>query len=326
MPPSIAVDSQARAVDSQAFVDQFRADVVAGLSKRPRRLPCKYFYDERGSALFDRICELEEYYLTRTELSMMRAFAAEMAESIGPRACLVELGSGSSQKTRLLLDHLPDMVHYVPVDISREHLHHTTSNLSRSYPNLPMTPVCGDFTKVLPLPRSISHAARRVVYFPGSTIGNFRPPQAQKLLVRMARLARPGGGLLIGIDLVKERRLLEAAYNDRAGITAAFNLNLLLRINRELAGTFDLTNFRHVALYNHLRRRVEMYLVSACRQVVSVAGRRFRFAPQEKICTEHSHKYTIEDFTALAAANGLRSQRVWTDPRQWFAVVYLTVS
>jgi dimethylhistidine N-methyltransferase len=304
-------------------VDEFRADVLAGLSRGPRRLPCKYFYDRRGSELFDRICELEEYYPTRTELAIMRAFGVEMAAAIGPRASVIELGSGSSVKTRLLIEALSDPADYIPVDISREHLHAAAARLAAAYPALRIRPLWADFTRGIRQPHS-GRSIKRVVYFPGSTIGNFGPRQSRRLLARIARLVGPGGGLLIGIDLVKDRSPLVAAYNDRAGVTAAFNLNLLSRVNRELGGTFDRAAFSHRAVYNSAKRRIEMHLVSMREQVVAVDGERFEFQYGETICTEHSHKYTVEGFTALAAAAGLRFVRGWTDPRHWFAVLYFT--
>lgn len=306
-------------------VEAFRADVLAGLSRRPRRLPCKYFYDQRGSELFDRICELDEYYPTRTELWIMRAFAAEMAQAIGPGACLVEFGSGSSMKTRLLLDVLSDLSAYVPVDISSEHLQNTSLRLAADYPALAIRPLCADFTDAVSLPWSQLRATKRVVYFPGSTIGNFRPRPAQRLLARIARLAGQGGGVLIGIDLLKDRRLLEAAYNDTARLTAEFNLNMLVRINRELAGTFDLAAFRHRATYNSAQGRIEMHLASTRQQTVLVGNNRFHFESGETICTEHSHKYTVEQFAALATPAGLRLRHTWTDLHRWFAVLYFTV-
>jgi dimethylhistidine N-methyltransferase len=315
--------TQSTLVNLSAAVDEFRVDVLAGLSRRRRRLPCKYFYDRRGSELFDRICELDEYYPTRTELAIMRALAHEMAAAIGPRATLIELGSGSSLKTRLLIDALPDVAQYIPVDISGAHLHDAAARLARDYPDLRIMPLCTDFTRGIRLPRSLgSH--KRVVYFPGSTIGNFVPQEARQLLARIARLVGPSGGLLIGIDLVKDRRTLVAAYNDDEGVTAAFNLNLLDRINRELAGTFDRAAFRHLAVYDAARRRVEMHLASTRQQTVLVGGKRFEFEPGETICTEYSHKYTIVQFTAWAAAAGLRLNHAWTDPRQWFAVLYFS--
>jgi L-histidine N-alpha-methyltransferase len=308
-------------VDLSPAVDEFRADVLSGLSRRRRHLPCKYFYDSRGSDLFDRICGLEEYYPTRTEMAIMREFAREMAAAIGPRATLIELGSGSSLKTRLLIDALPALARYVPVDISGAHLHCAAAQLAREYPDLRITPFCADFTRGFRLPRSLG-SARRVVYFPGSTIGNFVPREARRLLGRVARLVGPQGGLLIGIDLVKHPRTLVAAYNDAQGVTAAFNLNLLARINRELGGTFDRAAFRHLAVYDSARRRIEMHLASTRQQSVLVDGERFEFEPGETICTEYSHKYTILRFAAHAASAGLRLARAWTDPRRWFAVLY----
>jgi dimethylhistidine N-methyltransferase len=304
-------------------VGEFRADVLAGLSLPRRRLPCKYFYDRRGSELFDRICGLEEYYPTRTEMAIMRAFVREMARTIGPRATLIELGSGSSLKTRLLIDALAALAEYIPVDISGAHLHSAAARLVHDYPDLRVLPLCADFTRGIHLPGSLT-SLKRVVYFPGSTIGNFIQREARGLLARIARLVGPGGGLLIGIDLVKDRRALVAAYNDSEGITAAFNLNLLTRINRELRGTFDCAAFRHLAVYDRARRRIEMHLASTRQQSVLVDGERFEFEPGETICTEYSHKYTIDQFTALAAPTGLRLMRVWTDPRRWFAVLYFT--
>jgi dimethylhistidine N-methyltransferase len=313
-----------RCIDQSPHLAEFHADVVAGLSRRPRRLPCKYFYDERGSQLFDRICELDEYYLTRTELAIMREYAPEMATTIGHGASLIELGSGSSVKTQLLLDALVDPASYVPVDISRHHLQKSAARLARVYPALRIRPVAADFTRGFRLPDSVA-ATNRVVYFPGSTIGNFRPSAAQRFLQEIARIVGPGGGLLIGIDLVKERSVLTAAYNDAAGVTAAFNLNLLARIKRELAGSFDLPAFRHLAIYNASRQRIEMHLVSTKAQTVRIGDRRFEFELGETIRTELSHKYTIDQFAALAAPAALRLQHVWTDERRWFAVLYFTV-
>jgi L-histidine Nalpha-methyltransferase len=310
-------------VDFSPAVDNFRADVLAGLSRRPRRLPCKYFYDRRGSELFDRICELGEYYPTRTELSIMRELVAEMAAAIGPRASLIELGSGSSVKTRLLIEGLSDLAEYIPVDISGAHLQGAAARLARDYPELRIAPVCADFTRGIRLPRSLGWY-KRVVYFPGSTIGNFGPRPSRRLLARIARLVGPGGGLLVGIDLVKDHDTLARAYNDAAGVTAAFNLNLLARINRELRGTFNRAAFRHRAIYNTAKRRIEMHQVSMREQMVAVDGRQFELAAGETICTEHSHKYTIDHFRALAAPSGLRLSRAWTDPRCWFAVLYFT--
>jgi dimethylhistidine N-methyltransferase len=304
---------------------EFRADVLEGLEQSPKRLPCKYFYDERGSALFDQICQLDEYYLTRAELAIMDEFAPEMGRQIGPGVMLVEYGSGSSVKTRYLLDGLSDAVAYVPVDVSYEHLHHTAAELQRDYPRIEVLPVWADFTENFALPvaaRSWTHAA---VYFPGSTIGNFVPTRAAELLGQIAELCGTGGGLLVGIDLKKDVARIHAAYNDRRGVTARFNRNLLARINRELDGDFDLAEFAHRATYNELLGRVEIELVSRRDQVATVDGEAFEFAAGESILTEYSHKYSVEEFSGLAAAAGLTLRRQWNDRRGDFAVLHFAI-
>jgi dimethylhistidine N-methyltransferase len=303
---------------------RFRDEVWAGLALSRKELPCKYFYDERGSALFERICELPEYYPTRTELSIMEAHAGEMAQCLGSRCLLVEYGSGSSRKTRLLLDRLREPAAYVPIDISREALIASARRLAAAYPRLEVLAVCADYTEPFELPRPRRPSARRGVYFPGSTIGNFAPPQAQRFLGRMARAAGPGGGILIGVDLRKERAALERAYDDAAGVTADFNRNLLARINRELEADFDVARFRHVALWNESAGRVEMHLESAVEQEARVAGRAFRFARGETIHTENSYKYTFAQFERLAAGADLAVRRVWADPAARFSVQWLT--
>ena len=305
-------------------VSQFRDEVWAGLSHPQKTLPCKYFYDERGSALFESICELPEYYPTRTELSIMERYAPAMASLLGKRCLLVEYGSGSSRKTRLLLDRLHDAAGYVPIDISRQALAESAHALAASYPSIEVLPVCADYTEPFELPRSRVAPARCGVYFPGSTIGNFTPPQAQRFLARMARVAGPHGALLIGIDLKKDRATLERAYDDAAGVTAAFNQNLLVRINRELGGNIDLARFRHHARYDESAGRVEMHLESSVAQTARVAGRPFWFAAGETIHTENSYKYDLANFAALAAGVGLAVREVWTDERRRFSVQYLT--
>ena len=305
--------------------DAFHADVLSGLGRRPRRLPPKYFYDAQGSQLFDRICALPEYYLARAELAILRAHADEIAELVGPRALLVELGSGSSIKTRLLLDQLRHPAGYVPVDIARGHLAASVQALQRDYPGLRIAPVCADFTRAFSLPATapLAAARRRVAFFPGSTIGNLDPSEAALLLRRLRRLVGHGGGLVIGVDLKKESALLEAAYNDAQGVTAAFNLNLLLRINRELDGDFDPDSFAHLAFYNFQLGRVEMHLLSLRDQLVSVARRRLSFRRGETIHTENSYKYVPEDFACLAAGAGFAVRRSWYDCDGLFAVMYL---
>jgi dimethylhistidine N-methyltransferase len=304
--------------------ERMLAEVVGGLRRRRKRLPCKYFYDAAGSALFDRICELDEYYLTRTELAIMRRHAGEMAEAIGGRCLLVEYGSGSSVKTRVLLDHLTDPAGYVPIDISGQHLRHAAASLAAAYPGLDVLPVCADYTTRFQLPAPGMRPARRVVYFPGSTIGNFEPADALTFLRGMARVCGPGGGLLIGVDLKKDPALLHAAYNDARGVTAAFNLNLLARLNRELGADFDLAAFAHYAFYNPRRGRIEMHLVSSRPQRVRVGTEAVDFAEGESVWTESSYKYAPAEFARLAAAAGFSARRVWTDPLNHFGVQYLT--
>jgi dimethylhistidine N-methyltransferase len=303
--------------------DAFLREVLAGLARPHKQLPCKYFYDERGSRLFDEICDLEEYYLTRCELAILRRHAGEMAVRLGPGCALIEYGSGSSLKTRLLLDRLGRPAAYVPVDISGEHLLRSARRLARAYPGLEVAPVCADFTRPFPLPPLRQEPRRRVVYFSGSTIGNFGPSEAADLLAGIARLCGPGGGLLIGVDLKKDRATLEAAYDDRRGVTAAFNLNLLARINRELGADFELSRFRHHAFYNEGPGRVEMHLVSLGAQTVRVGGAAFDLADGETICTEYSYKYGSDEFRDLAAHAGLSLGRVWTDENGLFSVQYL---
>lgn len=306
-----------------AKLAQFRLDVLRGLRQSPKTLPCKYFYDEHGSALFDAICQLDEYYVTRTELAIMRRSVAEMSQIIGPGCLLIEFGSGSSVKTRLLLDHLPNLVGYVPVDISRTHLLTTASRLRNDYPDLPIHPVAADFTSKLTLPQLTE--GRRVVYFPGSTIGNFTPAHASIILARIAGLVGEGGGLLIGVDLQKDVKVLERAYNDAKGVTAAFNLNLLWRINRELGGNFRVEAFRHHAVYNQQLHRIEMYLVCEQAQTVQIGPSRIEFVKGESIHTENSHKFTVEQFAGLARRLGLSLRQSWQDEQQYFSVQYYEV-
>jgi L-histidine N-alpha-methyltransferase len=305
--------------------DGFLRDVLHGLRRRRKRLPCKYFYDAAGSALFDRICELDEYYLTRCELDLLRRHAAEMAEAAGRGAVLIEYGSGSSLKTRLLLDQLREPAAYVPVDISSEHLSRSAARLRRRYPALPVLPVAADFTQPFELPPLPPAAGRSVVLFSGSTIGNFRPAEAVHLLRQMAQLCGPDGALLVAADLKKDRAVLEAAYNDRLGVTAAFNLNLLTRINHELYADFVVDRFRHHAFYNARRGRMEMHLVSLADQTVHVGGAALSFARGETVRTEFSYKHSPRDFAELAERAGLKVERMWTDEKQWFSAQWLTL-
>jgi len=306
--------------------DMFLADVLAGLGRPRKELPCKYLYDEKGSELFERICELDEYYLTRTELSIMGEHAPRMAEALGEEVLLIEYGSGSGRKTRLLLDELKAPAGYVPIDISREALEKSVAELRGSYPGLEVLPVCADYTKPFTMPVPSGSVDHRAVYFPGSTIGNFSPIEARNFLVKVVKLVGARGGLLIGVDLKKDRGVLEAAYDDAEGVTAAFDLNMLERINRELGADFDLGAFRHLAIYDEDVGRIEMHLVSERAQVVRVAGRAFRFRSGETIHTESSYKFEIREFQEMAAAAGLEAKKVWTDPGRLFSVHHLTVA
>lgn len=299
-------------------------EVLAGLSRRPKWIPSKFFYDERGSEIFEKITELPEYYLTRTELAIMREHVYDMADRLGPGCRIVEFGAGAGTKTRMLLEALDDPVAYVPVDISREQLLTTAEDLTRDYPDIVVQPVTADFTTEFDLPPIRSSVLRTVVFFPGSTIGNFSPPEATLFLRRLTHLCRPTGGVLIGLDLKKDRETLERAYNDAAGVTAEFNLNLLRRINRELKADFDLKAFRHEAVYDVEHGRIEMRLISEVKQTVTVADKTFSFEPGERIITEYSHKYSLRQFDKMAEEVGLKMDRTWMDDDEKFAVKYLS--
>jgi len=298
----------------------FRDDVIAGLTAMPKRISPKYFYDDRGAVLFEQICDLPEYYPTRTELTIMRRHASEMAGLIGPRAQVIELGSGSGLKTRLLLKHLDLPASYVPVDISGEMLQLTAAELGRLYPEITVQPVHADFLGEFPIPEPPRPARRRLVYFPGSTIGNFTRDESIGLLAGVARICRPDGGLLIGVDLKKDRAVLEAAYNDSAGVTAEFNLNLLHRMRRELGADLDIDGFEHHAFYNEAEGRIEMHLRSRRDQTFTINGVGIAFAAGETVHTENSHKYTPGEFAAMAADAGFERVELWTDDHSMFSV------
>ena len=298
-------------------------EVLRGLRSTPKQLSPTYLYDQRGSELFEQICAVPEYYVTRTETQILEDNAAQIADRIPDDALLVELGSGASTKTRLLLERLPSLAAYVPVDISRSHLLDAARRVATCYPNLEVLPVCADFTQTFTLPRPSRKPSRVVVFFPGSTIGNFDPPEAIDLLRTMREIAGRDGGLLIGYDLVKDTDTLRRAYNDAAGVTAAFNLNVLARLNRELGANFELTAFRHEAVWLEWAHRIEMHLVSTCDQDVTIAGESLSFATSERLVTEHCHKYSPESFATLAAAAGWNAAQTWTDPMGYFNVQYL---
>jgi len=297
--------------------------VLEGLKKTPKEISSVWFYDELGSFLFDSICELPEYYITRTELQIMYTYAANMAQQIGSGAALIELGSGTSLKTRLLLDHLEDPYAYVPVDISREHLLDASERLARDYPRLRIIPLCADFTQDFKLPPNIVSAHKRVVYFPGSTLGNFAHEQARRLLTQLLAIIQADGSILIGIDLRKDIDMLKRAYDDKAGITAEFNLNALRHINRELGADFDLEGFDHAALWIENHSRMEMHLVSKRDQIVHLGAQSVRIVRGEHLRTEYCHKYTLESFEQLAAKSGLTIKQAWHDPQKMFAVLLL---
>jgi probable methyltransferase len=302
----------------------FLADVIAGLSAKPRTLPCKYFYDDRGAALFQKICELPEYYVTRTELDILDQNRAEIASYLGPNIQLIGLGTGAGTKTRILIEALQKPATYIPVDISEKQLRESTALFRKIFPELEILPVCADYLQPVVLPSSRHKAARNIVYFPGSTIGNFEPHQAVEFLRRIAKVCRQDGGLLIGADLKKDRDVIEAAYNDRASITAQFNLNLLQRVNRELGADFDLDCWHHRAVYNSDAGRIEMYVISDIDQFVHVGEEKFHFRRSEKIVTEYSYKYAPEEFAALARKAGFQFAQMWSDDARLFGVFYFT--
>lgn len=306
----------------------FAEEVERGFSSVPKRLSPKHLYDQRGSELFDQITELPEYYLTRTELAIMRNHAAQMAQAIGPRAQVVELGAGSTVKIRHLLSALDDPHSFVAVDISGEHLEAAVQELRADFDGLPIEAVTGDFTRrfELPVPDEGAAPRRRVVYFPGSTIGNFDPSQATALLRGVARLVGPGGGLLIGTDLVKPIEMLQEAYDDSRGITARFILNVLRRIERELGAELDQEAFEYETVWQPEHARMHMRLVSKRDQQIVLAGQRYEFAAGEQIHVEYSHKYTLEDFARLARQAGMEVDAVWSDPEARFAVQLLRVT
>jgi dimethylhistidine N-methyltransferase len=313
------VAARARLIDLTPARDSFLSAVLSGLALPQKSIAPKYFYDATGARLFEAICETPEYYPTRTEIAILSDNAAEIAQLVGPRAQIVEYGSGNARKVRLLLDALSDPVAYMPVDISGEHLHAEAEQLARDYPAVEITAVVADITRPFPLPAPRRLPRSVLGLFMGSSIGNFTPEEARAFLAGAARLLR-GGKLLIGVDLKKDEAILNAAYNDAAGVTAAFNLNLLDHINRELGADFDRNAFAHRAFYNAKLGRIEMHLVSQRAQQVHVGGQAFSFAAGETIHTENSYKYTIDEFRTLASRNGWTPVKVWTDPKSLFSV------
>lgn len=303
-----------------ALVDgEFATAVVDGLSRPQKSLPCRFFYDARGSALFEEITRLPEYYPTRTETAILEAHAPEMAEGTPEASVLVEFGSGSSLKTEILLRQLPQSCAYVPLDVSPSALEDAAQRLRKRFPHLDVRPIVGDFSRPIAFPADVGERPK-TGFFPGSTIGNLTPIEAGRLLAVLRNTLSPGGRLIVGVDLKKDLRTLLPAYNDAAGVTAAFNLNLLARINRELGGSFDLDAFRHEAIYNARDGRIEMHLASRLGQDVVVAGRSFHFRAGETIHTENSYKYSVRQFQDLARSSGWRPRHVWTDKSHLFSV------
>jgi dimethylhistidine N-methyltransferase len=304
----------------QSADDLFAADVVGGLQATPKRVPAKYFYDATGSALFERITDLPEYYPTRCEMKILHDHAADIAKLIPQGAALIEFGSGSSKKARILLRAAPRLAAYVPVDICGEMIEQEAAELRPDFPGLKVLPVTADITQDFVLPPEAKAAPLRVGFFPGSTIGNFEPHEAAGFLCHAGKILGPGARLIIGADLIKPAEILNAAYNDAAGVTARFNLNLLTRINRELGGNFKLDGFEHHAFYNRERHCVEMHLASLKRQNAKVAGETIEFRAGETIHTENSYKYSVEKLTALARGAGWRPLGVWTDACNYFSI------
>jgi dimethylhistidine N-methyltransferase len=297
----------------------FAASVLEGLSRQRKTLPCRFFYDARGSELFEQITCLPEYYLTRTETAILQAHARDMVAGHDNDTVLVEFGSGSSHKTEILLQHLPRLAAYVPIDVSHSALEHAKRRLATRFPRLNVRPLIRDFRDAIGFPAGLSQH-RKIGFFPGSTIGNFTPPEAVLLLRAIKQTLAPNGSLIIGFDLKKDPESLLRAYDDFEGVTAAFNLNLLERINRELDANFDVSAFQHRAIYNYSEGRIEMHLVSRKNQEVSVARQRFRFCTGETIHTENSYKYTIEQFQAVSRFAGWTPRRIWTDSLNLFGV------
>ena len=296
-------------------------EIIDGLRKPQKELPSKLFYDKKGSDLFDEICELDEYYLTRTETSIMTDNIEDICSVIGEDCLLIELGSGSSKKIRLILSGLINPAGYVPIDISEEHLIKSVEALARDYPDLRILPVYADYTQPFTLPNYDFTPSKKVVYYPGSTIGNFEPEYASQFLNNIGKQLGRGTGLLIGVDLKKDTQTLEDAYNDKKEVTAEFNLNMLERINREHGADFILEDWEHMAFYNGEHGRIEMHIKSLSEQQVKLNGSHIKFELNETILTEYSYKYSIDDFKELISES-YRLERVWTDKENKFGILY----
>ena len=323
MSPDSATSARAKAIDPAR--SEHVNEVIAGLSAPQKRISPKYLYDQRGSKLFDRICELPEYYLTRTELKILETHLDEMATQIGPRASVIEFGSGAGTKIRLLLDHLSEPAAYVPVDISSRYLVAMAEELAANYPQVTIRPVVADFTRPFELPTFAKPPDRNLVFFPGSTIGNFDDSEACAMLEVMRAEAKPGGALLIGVDLEKDPDIIRAAYYDSQGLTAEFNLNVLRHLNREFGTNFESEHFRHQAVYDEASSRIEMRLISLRPHTVTLTGTPIQFERDEYIVTEYSRKYSLEAFAGIAREAGFDFGQAWIDEPALFSVQYLTV-
>ncbi len=325
-PKQAEANQPAKLIDLQPATSLHVSEVLQGLQRSPKELPPKLFYDEVGSQFFNQICDLDEYYLTRTETGMMWECIDEITSLLSSKRLLIEYGSGSSTKTKILLDHLPRLTHYMPIDISQEHLLQSAHTIAANYPHLTVTPVYADYTTNLAIPFSAKMSAPkmpRLVYFPGSTIGNFHKDEALVFLKQVRDICGDGGGFLVGVDLVKDTDTLNAAYNDSQGVTAAFNLNLLTRLNRDVGADFQPTQFEHKAFYNEERSRIEMHLVSKKKQIVHLADQAITFEEGESIWTESSYKYTLQAFEKLITTAGFHPIKVWVDDQQLFSIHYL---
>ena len=313
-------------IDQHPELADFKSEVLAGLGLPRKRIPPKFFYDQRGSQIFEEICELDEYYPTRTEISILERYSAEIAALLGDDSVLIEYGSGNSQKVRILLDAVSGHGVYIAVDISKDHLIRSASELARAYPELDVIAVCADYSKPFSLPADATLSGKaRTAFFPGSTIGNLDPAEAQGFLANVATTVGPGGSMLLGVDLKKDTQILNAAYNDSQGVTAEFNLNVLARINRELDADFDLSAFAHRVFYDEDRGRIEMHLESLAGQSVQLDGTNVSFRKGETIHTENSYKYSVAEVRTLAARAGFHPARIWTDSNDLFSVFYLRV-
>jgi dimethylhistidine N-methyltransferase len=312
-------------IDLKPSPENFLDAVVAGLSARPKTLPAKFFYDQRGSKLFEDITNLEEYYQTRTEMALLEDISGELKALIPKGSKLIEFGSGSSEKIRVLIDQVGKFNTYIPIDISRDYLKIEAESLASDHPDLNIIAICADYTKPFEMPEGMAGGADCTGFFPGSTIGNMTPGEAVNFLKTAGRLLGPGAGFIIGVDLKKDPAILYAAYNDAAGVTADFNLNILRRINNELGGDFDLGKFRHRAFYNVAAGRIEMHLESLAGQTASISGKQFSFLKGETIHTENSYKYNVGEFQALAVKAGLEPTRAWWDDDWLFSIHFLRV-